>query len=411
MKGMNKIAVVVFSTYPSDVRVRREAETLQESGAQVEVICYRKKGQKRKETINNVIVHRLKASKKRSGKFRYMCEYISFLIRSFFKLNHIYFKSFHNIIHVHNMPEFLVFSATIQKLLGSRIILDMHDPMPEVYMTKYGISHDHIAIKLLRWLERISIKFAHVVITPNKAFRDRFIERGCPADKIHIVMNSPKEESFLAGLTESRPRDDGRFVIMYHGTLVERHGLATALEALALLRERIPNLLFKVFGDGEYVNEFQRKIAELRLEKVVQYFGFVENSEISKVIPTIDVGIIPNKKSPFTEINLPVRIFEYLCYHKPVIVPRTTGIRDYFDEGSINFFEAGNAESLANAIFNIYQNPAGQQEILEKGQQIYRQYRWHLEGENFVRIVNGLSSNPKTGNRSSFRVLARSQRL
>ena len=104
----------------------------------------------------------------------------------------------------------------------------------------------------------------------------------------------------------------------------------------------------------------------------------------------VDVGIIPNKRSPFTNLNMPVRIFEYLCLGKPVIVPKTQGIMDYFDESSQFFFEPGDAESLTNVIREIYRGPARRQEVTERGVNVYTKYRWELQRQFFLELVNGL---------------------
>ena len=45
-------------------------------------------------------------------------------------------------IHVHSVPDFLVFAALVPKLLGARIILDIHDILPEFYASKFGASKD-----------------------------------------------------------------------------------------------------------------------------------------------------------------------------------------------------------------------------------------------------------------------------
>jgi glycosyltransferase involved in cell wall biosynthesis len=124
---------------------------------------------------------------------------------------------------------------------------------------------------------------------------------------------------------------------------------------------------------------------------IAKYKGSVPLEEISREISTIDAGIIPNRKSPFTELNMPVRIFEYLSLHKPVIVPRTQGIRDYFDEDSIFFFEAGDAQSLAKVILEIYSDPARRRRVTEQGVTIYARYRWELQSRSLVELVSGLA--------------------
>lgn len=388
---MMNIAAVVYSYYPNDVRPRREAEAMVEAGMSVDIICLRKEHQPAKETINGVHVHRIPMRKIRAGRLDYIFQYLGFIIWSFCRLALLHFHKKFDVVHVHNMPDMLVFAALIPKLGGSGVLLDLHDPMPEVYMTKYSIRENHFAIRLLKLLERLSIRFSDCVITPNIAFRNRFVSRGCPEDKISIVMNSPMETVFGSNEKCNPPaehQDQERLVLMYHGSVFERHGLDTALEAMTILLKKIPNLQLKVFGTGEYTEQFLSLVTVHHLQDCVQYHGFLPLEEIVNQIRSTDVGIIPNKMSPFTNINFPVRIFEYICMGKPAVVPRTEGILDYFDEDSLFFFEPGNAESLAQAILSLLSDTVRRNETIQRGFEVYSKYRWELQKKHLVELVS-----------------------
>lgn len=389
-KKATRIAMVALSYYPADVRVRREAEALAQVGISVDVICLRDKNQVKQGEFNQVSVYRLPVMRKRSGKLRYLRESGWFFLLLLFNLTLLHLRKRYDLIHVHNMPDFLVFGALIPRLTGAKIILDLHDPMPELYETKYSLNASHPFIHLITSLERYSIRFADLVLTPNIAFRDLFISRGCPPSKIHIVMNSPQETIF--NLHSGNPPITGKngFVIMYHGYIVAYNGLATALEAVALLREKIPNLTFEVYGDGDFREKFLERVNELRLNGIVNYHGFKPLEDIVKAIGSINLGIIPNKMSPFTNLNFPTRIFEYLAMKKPVIAPRTKGIMDYFDENSLLYFEAGNVDSLKETILDAYHNPSRCQYILNRGITIYNNHRWELYKQRFIDLVENI---------------------
>jgi glycosyltransferase involved in cell wall biosynthesis len=192
------------------------------------------------------------------------------------------------------------------------------------------------------------------------------------------------------------------FVMMYHGMIIERHGLDSMLLAILLLKEKIPELVFHVFGDGDFVPKFLELLNELGLQGFVKYHGPVSHEVIAEAIEKIDLGIIPNKRNPFTEINMPTRIFEYLSMGKPVIAPNTTGIRDYFDKDSLPFFEPGDEKSLAAQILNLYQNPSFRQDCLIRGNKIYQAHRWELESKKLVNIVKNISpqNNMETATKS-----------
>jgi glycosyltransferase involved in cell wall biosynthesis len=112
--------------------------------------------------------------------------------------------------------------------------------------------------------------------------------------------------------------------------------------------------------------------------------------ELVQEIESCDVGVIPNQRNRFTDINTPTRIFEYLALGKPVIAPRTPGIQDYFDPESLLFFEAGDAEQLAVQIAYVFSHSRQALEIAERGQKIYLAHTWQEERETLVKLVSGL---------------------
>lgn len=391
---MCRILAVVYSYYPYDVRVRRESEALVEAGNEVDVVCLQKSaGEPVHETVNGVDVYRLPLNRKRGGKFSYISRYVIFLFLAFLKVTSLHLMRRYKIIHTHNMPDFLVFCALLPKATGASILLDLHDPMPEVFMTKFSMDGAHPAIGLLRLLERASIKFSDAVITPNKSFMDVFVKRGCPEDKIRIVMNSPDESIFSKDLASlDKKPSNGGFNIMYHGTIVERHGLDVALKAVHEIKKDIHGLAFHVYGEGEYVGPFQDMVKDLGLSETVFYHRYVPLEVIAKRIAQIDVGIVPNKLSVFTNLNLPTRIFEYLSLEKPVIVPSTRGVLEYFDGEGLFLFEPGNSKSLSNAILEVVKNKERRQKVLENGMKIYDKYRWTREKARFINLIEELST-------------------
>lgn len=382
-----KILMVVYSYFPQDVRPRREAEALINAGYTIDIICLRLPDQTKFENIYAVNTYRVNVSKIRSTKSKYIFLYASFFIRAFFLLNKLFIKNRYSVIHVHNMPDFLVFLGVIPKLFGTKIILDLHDPTPEMLMTKFSGGEKNKLTKLLLWQEKVSIRFAHTVITTNKSFVDRFVSRGCPPDKINIVMNSPQDSIFNQIISKSTNKlNDNKFIVMYHGIIIKRYGFEELVNSINLLKDKIPGLELRVYGTGEDLSSFLEMIEKLNLNNIVKYFGHVSIEKIVEIISECDIGIIPNRLGPFTQINFPTRIFEYLHMKKPIIVPRTQGIKDYFDEDSILYFDAGNAENLASVVFNAYSNPEKTIEILNKGYEVYQKYKW----ENQSIVLNNI---------------------
>jgi glycosyltransferase involved in cell wall biosynthesis len=390
-----RIAVIVFTYFTSDPRVFREATALAGAGAEVDLFCLRKKaGEPRTERISGVEVTRAPVKKRRTGRLHYVKQYALFTFLAFFWLAGKVLRKRYDLVHVHNMPDFLVFAALPAKLLGARVVLDLHDPMPEVLTAKEDLKSGRRLHSLLLLIEKLSIRFADLVLTPNISFRTLFAARSGPEEKIQIVMNSPLEETFPLTPPEP-PRRRGEetdpFVLMYHGTLVERHGLHTLLMAVYRLTGTLPGLRLHLYGaETEYLTgTILPLIEKLGLSEEVKYFGEQPQKAIATAIRGCDLGIIPNLSTAFTEINFPTRIFEYLALGRPVIVPCTTGIRDYFDPNNMLFFSGGELD-LAASIKWVFDSPEETYALIEAGQTVYGRHLWRDEHRKFLQLISHL---------------------
>jgi glycosyltransferase involved in cell wall biosynthesis len=389
-----RAAVILFSYFPEDPRPAREAQALINNGFEVDILCIRRDpGEPLRENSNGKNVFRMSLKRRRAKKLTYFYQYGCFFFTAFVFLTLRSFR-FYRIVHVHNMPDFLVFSALIPRLLGARIILDLHDPVPEVFRAIYRLEEGSITVRLLKKVEQLSIAFANAVVTPNRAFEKLFIARGCPQRKITIVMNSPDEELFRprAGLT---PVETGGFNIMFHGSLLERNGLFLALDAVKELRQRIPGLKLHIYGEPTlHIQDVMRKVADLGLGSQVEYHGYRHVYELPPIISGIDIGIIPNLANPFNDLNFPTRIFEYLSLGKLAIVPRTKGILDYFGEAELLFFKPGEPDDLARRIEWSYTHPAQAREILQRARYVYLEHRWANQQRVFQTLVQDIAGLP-----------------
>jgi glycosyltransferase involved in cell wall biosynthesis len=393
-----RAAVVVFSHYPSDPRPWRAAEVLVQLGMSVDVFCLKQKdGEPGREVFNGVRISRVPLKRWRGGKFSYVFQYSSFILISFLLLAFRSLRRRYDLVHVHNMPDVLVFAALVPKVFGAKVILDLHDPMPELMMTIFGLGGDSSGVRFLRRLEKWSIRFADAVLTVNLACKKLFTARGCPPEKVSVVMNSPDEGIFkcrdLAPAISTGSLPAKPFVIMYHGSLVERHGLDLAVSALGKVRRSIPHAEIRVYGHSTpFLEQVMNSVRDSDLSESVRYLGAKNLEQIVEAIDGCDVGIIPNRRSIFTEINTPTRIFEYLSRGKPVIAPAAPGIRDYFSDQELVFFELGDANDLARKIEYVFLHPEEIGNIVRLGREVYFNHKWSTEQMRFVNVVGRLLS-------------------
>jgi len=391
-----RAAVVLYGSFPSDARPRYELQALLDEGASVDLICLPEDPAQPKEEVRERLrITRFPISHTRSSKGSYVRNYASFFLRSFFTLTARTLRNRYDLIHVHNMPDALVFSAIVPRLFGAKIILDLHDPMPELYQTIFGLESNALLVRALKLVEKWSIRFSDVTLTPNEAFRKLFCSRSGQPSKVQIVMNTPDEAVFNpTASVPSAPSSAGansHFRLMYHGTIIERHGLLTAIKAIKILSATLPGLVLEIYGaNNDHTQEILQEAKKMGLDGRIRYCGMRKLDDIPAAIMQADLGIIPNRRTPFTEINFPTRIFEYLCMGKPVIAPKTIGIQDYFDETNIVFFEPDNPEDLARAIRWVYEHAEETASFIERGRDIYRQHHWCREKSKLLDIVRSL---------------------
>jgi glycosyltransferase involved in cell wall biosynthesis len=394
-----RVAMVTFSPYPADPRPRRAAEGLLKEGMSVDLICLRDDKSAGRESANGLNIRRLSIEHRRGGLLSYAYQYSAFILACTVILALRSLKRPYDLVYVHNMPDILILSSLIPKMMGAKVILDQHDPMPELMTTIFNLGKQSVGVRLMQWLEKWSIARANQVITVNVACKRIFANRSCCPEKIGVVMNAPDEEVFRFQAPRARPVGRGAaenpFVIMYHGSIVERNGLDLGIDALALVRRAVPRAQLRIYGRrNPFLDKVMGDVRSKGLEDNVQYLGPKTLEELVPEIEGCDLGIIPNHHSAFAEINTPTRIFEYLALGKPVIAPRARGITDYFDDGSLVLFDLGSAEDLARKIEYVYSHTTEVFEIVTRGQEVYQEHCWQTERRRLLGMVAGLLCKP-----------------
>jgi len=282
----------------------------------------------------------------------------------------------------------------IPKALGAKVVLDLHDPMPELMKTIFQVPEESRSVRLLKSIEKWSIARSDLTITVNIACKRIFSARSCPPEKIAVVMNSPDDRFFpfrAADVTGPARTAKEPFVIMYHGSLVERNGLDLAIEALARVRDSIPGVELRVFGARTAFLDRMMEYAKAKnVEGLVHFLGPRRLEDLVKEIERCNLGVIPNHRNVFTDINTPTRIFEYLAVGKPVIAPSTPGITDYFDGESLLFFQSGDAGDLAGQMEYAFSHPREILKIAQNGQKVYLAHTWERERQTLLDRINGL---------------------
>ena len=383
----NTICIVRHGYYPGDSRVFKEVSALRDAGFHVDVICLRQPGEMRKEYSDGVKIYRLSHKHERGSLLRYFYEYGLSFLKMFFLVTLLFFRRSYKCIQVNTMPDFLVLTTIIPHLLGAKILLDMHEPMPELFVTKYGENKYVFIFKLIILIEQLAIKYADAILTVNNTICKRFIERGADEKKISIVRNVP-DEGYFNDTRKSSSKSG--FTLLNHGTINTRYGQEVIIRALPLIRDKIDGLKLFIVGDGENTGPLHSLTEELGCADIVTFTGHVPLSQIGELIGSADVGIVPLLRSPFSELCQPNKLFEYIAYKKPVITSRLKAIEESLNDSHVIFFEPGDYKSLARCILDLYHNPENVHELTETAYQRYEIMRWAVTKKHYLNVFVNL---------------------
>ncbi|MGA2844501.1 MAG: glycosyltransferase family 4 protein [Candidatus Acidiferrales bacterium] len=380
--------MVAYSFYEADNRVRRYAETLARRGDRVDVVSLRQNGQPPRGIINGVHVFRIqrRVVNERS-KFSYLGRLLLFFIRSMAFLSVQQMKERYDLVHVHSVPDFEVFAAIVPKLTGSKIILDIHDLVPEFYLSKFSGTERSLTFRLLTTVERVSARFSDHVIAANHIWEKRLQNRSVKESKCTTILNFPDTEIFQA---RGRTRTDNRFVILYPGTLNYHQGIDIAIRALALIKDQVPEAEFHIYGSGEQLNPLRALVKELELEKRVFLMGTKPLHEISSVIENADLGVVPKRSNSFGNEAFSTKILEFMSLGVPVVVPDTAIDSYYFNNSVVKFFRANDEQSLADAILLMIKNPELRQKFTRDASEFVRKYSWDMNKDTYLNLVDSL---------------------
>lgn len=392
-----RVGTITFDWYPYEPRSLRQVEAVVDAGYEVDVICSGQPGGKRFEVYNGVRIYRMPISRKYGNSLQMtLFQWCSFLFFAGITTTWLHLKRRYDIVHVHNMPDFLVFAALIPRLFGAKIILDVQDVSPELLAAKVkgkGRLRE-IVIRLATWQERISIAFVHHVVTTGSIFEKMLMKRGVPKEKITNILNSANPRLFPSERRCPPPSESGKqnqpFIIMYHGTLAKRNGLDTAILALAIARPVVPQLRLDIQGNGDYLPDLKKLAIELGVNESVVFTDFSPAEKLVDFVLHGDVGIIPYGYDGFAEYVLPTKAYEYAWMHRPMIASDTPAIHAMFRSESIILCDPTKPESFAEAMVDLYQHPEKRERMIDNAAEDYTPYRWELMAERYQQLLRTL---------------------
>jgi glycosyltransferase involved in cell wall biosynthesis len=389
-EGSRRYASLAYSHAPTDSRVRRHCEALARRGWQVYQLGLAAAGEARVARLNGVVLLRWARPRYRGAQlWRYALAYAGFWCWARAVLHRLRSRGRVDVVHVNNLPNFMVWAAGPARRGGAGVILDIHDPVPELLLSKFGHRPGARAgARLLVWEERLATRAADAVLCVHEPHRALTVAHGVDARKIRVMENLADERLFPL----EAPRPATPFVA-YHGTVAARMGLDALLEALHLLDEAGVPVRAAIWGEGDAVDSLRRLRDRLGLSTDVEISG--ERFTAEQLLPRlrrVGIGVVPLRRDVFTDLILPVKVLEYVRLGIPVVATWTPTLAYYFPTDELTYVRESSPAALAAAVREVLASPEQARARAGRAQALPIARAWQEREPDFVRCVEEVAA-------------------
>lgn len=385
-----RVGMIAYSNYQTDARVTRYAEALAARGNRVDVFALRRSSESpTHEKVGGVhlVCRQLRIGKKEQSQLDFLLPLLRFLFSSMVWITREHALRPFDVIHVHNMPDFLVFAAWYPKLTGIRVILDIHDIVPELYSSKFGEQHGSATVAMLKWVERVSARFSDWVIISNHLWSEKFASRTGANGKCSVFINNVDSNVFHP---RPRTRSDDRLIVIFPGGLQWHQGLDIALRAFQTVSREFSRAELHIYGEGIMKPSLVALAGELGFNGNVRFFEPLPVNEIAQRMADADLGVVPKRADSFGNEAYSTKIMEFMSLGVPVVISSTKVDRYYFNDSVVRFFESGNADALAREMIDLLHNRELRSQMAARGSAYAAANCWESRKADYLALVDSL---------------------
>lgn len=309
-----------------------------------------------------------------------------------------------DVYYLYSTPPFLGY---IGILLNRRAptLYDAQDLFPDSLVHVKGYGENSPLIKLLRRLERLVYqKNSHINVISND-MRRTILANGCPPEKAGVIFyGANTSEISHVPRTENRLFDQygisrESFIISYGGSIRYLQRWPTLLKAAELLRRRLPQVKFVIFGDGTAAEELKKEIAARGLDSV-QLFPPLPSARMSELYSLGDLELVTLEQH-VTRFALPSKLWMIMAAGSPTlaILDDPSEIADILRKNRLGYvLDTQDGAELAGFIERIYQERGSLREMGERARRYVEVYH-DLEAHHrmYYKEMERLAENRRAG--------------
>jgi glycosyltransferase involved in cell wall biosynthesis len=226
------------------------------------------------------------------------------------------------------------------------------------------------------------------VIIANHLWYDRLLSRSVAAEKCSVVINYPDPKIFAP---RARRPADGKFIILYPGSLNHHQGLDVAIGAFARVAGEMPGAEYHIYGEGSTKPALMQLAKDLDMTDRILFHDALPTEEIAEIMAASDLAVVPKRASSgFGNEAASTKIMEFMSLGVPLIVSNTKIDTYYHDDTRVRFFESENEADLGEAILELWSEPELRSQLVAGANHYVEQNSWTVRKLDYLALVDRL---------------------
>ncbi|MFC2109924.1 glycosyltransferase family 4 protein [Bacteroidota bacterium] len=394
-----RIGMILDAVFPPDPRVENEAATLIEAGHQVFLFCL-SYGKNNQDAIYEGIQVKRYTSNKLLYKFSALA--YTFPLYSFFlskKIKHFIHEHKIEVVHVHDLQ----IAGAVEKATYNsdlKIILDLHENRPEI-MKFYGHLQKGLGkllIKPSKWKKKEEYfvrKFDTAIVVTEEAKKELEERCGVQASKIVVVPNTVRK-SFYENSTFDKQilnRYKNGLTLLYIGDTALRRGLELVIEAVGLVKDKLPTIKLIIVGTSKSDIVLKEKVKKMNIEGWVDFVGWQEPKLFPTYIESATICISPLHRNPHHDTTYANKLFQYMSFGKALLVSDATSQKNLINTvGAGLVHKDRNVNDFVEKLLVLANDEALRMEMGIKGKDfIENEFCWEKASRNLVDLYSNLT--------------------
>ncbi len=238
-------------------------------------------------------------------------------------------------------------------------------------------------LRCFKWIQSFVVNTADKVVVPSEYLKSVFLNYGGQSSNFEVVYSVSYVHEF-DGASTAPVNTDGRSpVLVSISRLVPWKGFLTLVDVVRVLKEKYPNVLLLIGGDGPQQKEIEEKITALDLQDNVKLLGLLDRKEIAALGAKTDVFVLNTEYEGFSHL-----LAEFMQLSVPIVTTNVGGNPELItDKESGIFVEYDNVEQLSAAVTDLIENKSLANQYAAKAKERVGEFSQERSVDRLVSIL------------------------